>query len=608
MSFQLLNQTLGWPSRKRIFQPKGEGVGRIFSFISEKLKSNLSKVDFDVGILTPESNSDNTGIVYAIVCDFKRSVSSLELNEIHRIAWNLAKSPLLIIIEPKALRAFSCLQVPEKPDSEEIKTEIKELNFIKNSPSILQDTLHGLHYIELISGNTFRKYKDHFDYKKGSEYVLLDNLKSVRKLLCDRGLGKSIVHDLLARVIFIQFLFDKKDRNGYSALNANRLKSLYQKEKILSKPYANLSEILQNYEDTYSFFKYLNHHFNGDLFPGKADTEQEREKEWQEERAQVKPEHLTLLAEFTSGDLEIKSRQLLLWKLYSFDAIPLEFISNIYEEFVNNSEEKGTATVYTPSFLVDFILDGVLPWKSKQWNIKVLDPSCGSGIFLVKVYQRLIHRWKLANRRNPEVSDLKKILENNLIGVDNHTDAVRVASFSLYLSMLEEIEPKFYWKQVKFPILRNKTIIESDFFAEGISVIQTQESLYRYDLIVGNAPWGQNTVSDTNARKWAKSHNWDIKYGDISSLFLAKAGLLLADNGLVSMIQPAGTILFDQVESAIKIRQKLFREYSIKEITNFSPVRKQLFKKAKSPACCLTFGKQQEHIIPIIYINGFTFI
>ena len=78
--------------------------------------------------------------------------------------------------------------------------------------------------------------------------------------------------------------------------------------------------------------------------------------------------------------------------LYSFDVVPLEFISSIYEEFVT---AKGAH--YTPGYLVDFMLDEVLPWGGEQWDLKILDPACGSGIFLVKAYQRLIQRWKNAH-------------------------------------------------------------------------------------------------------------------------------------------------------------------------------------------------------------------
>ena len=151
---------------------------------------------------------------------------------------------------------------------------------------------------------------------------------------------------------------------------------------------------------------------------------------------------------------------------YSFDTIPLEFISSVYEQFVSEDADRHKA-YYTPAHLVDFVLDEGLPWDDRQWNLKILDPACGSGIFLVKAFQRLVHRWRKANHgKAPRVSDLKPILENNLFGVDINHDAVRVASFSLYLAMCDAIDPRYYWKQVVFPRLRGVRMLEADFFDE----------------------------------------------------------------------------------------------------------------------------------------------
>ena len=85
-----------------------------------------------------------------------------------------------------------------------------------------------------------------------------------------------------------------------------------------------------------------------------------------------------------------------LWPQYAFDVIPLEFISSIYETFVTK-RASGDGIYYTPSYLVDFVLDRVLPWDGTDWDLKVIDPACGSGIFLVKAFQRLVHRWKLGS-------------------------------------------------------------------------------------------------------------------------------------------------------------------------------------------------------------------
>ncbi len=191
--------------------------------------------------------------------------------------------------------------------------------------------------------------------------------------------------------MFVQFLFHRRDNQGRAALTPDWLHRQYE-SKTLSGVYTDLESILRNHADAYALFRLLNGRFNGDLFPGKASDPQRQEQEWRAEMKEVKPQHLELLADFVGGKMQIRIGQQSLWPLYSFDVIPLEFISSIYEAFV--TKDKGTH--YTPAYLVDIVLDTCLPWDGDEWDVKVLDPACGSGIFLVKAFQRLVYRWRRA--------------------------------------------------------------------------------------------------------------------------------------------------------------------------------------------------------------------
>ena len=154
------------------------------------------------------------------------------------------------------------------------------------------------------------------------------------------------------------------------------------------------------------------------------------------------------------------------------------------------------------------MLDSVLPWDSTDWDVKVLDPACGSGIFLVKAYQRLIHRWRKAHpNQEPRTAILKQLLNCNIFGVDTDRHAVRVASFSLYLAMCDEIDPRHYWKRVQFPRLRGERLIEADFFSEDKPGFRTNKDAEQYDLVVGNAPWGEKSETE-NSKQWGSKHGW----------------------------------------------------------------------------------------------------
>src|SRR5204863_390948 len=174
-------------------------------------------------------------------------------------------------------------------------------------------------------------------------------------------------------------------------------------------------------------------------------------------------------------------------------------------------------------------------------DLKILDPSCGSGIFLVKSFQRLVRRWRNANHgKAPKVSDLKPILENNLFGVDVNREAVRVASLGLYLAMCDAIDPRHYWKQVVFPRLRDRRLISKDFFLETEAGFRTEHDANSFDLVLGNAPWGKNSIKRSSAASaWADNYEWPVTYGDIGPLFPAKAAKMAKPGGRVALLQSA---------------------------------------------------------------------
>ncbi len=479
--------------------------------------------------------------------------------------------------------------------------------------------------MSLITGNFLRKQSRYFPSDGRADVLLLKNLRHVRRQLIESGLDRNVCHDLLARIIFTQFLFHRKDRAG----NPFFSKSLLAKRchGSLTRKHAGLGSILQDKDETYALFSWLDGRFNGDLFPGADDqTDAERRAAWQAEKDVVKQSHLKLLADLVSGTIDTTDRQLLLWPMYAFDTIPLEFISSVYEEFLTEDRDASKA-YYTPSHLVDYVLDAVLPWEGDDWNLRILDPACGSGIFLVKAFQRLIHRWRREHRREPLVRDLKPLLANNFYGVDLNPDAVRVACFSLYLAMADAIDPKHYVTRERvFPRLRGTRLLAKDFFDETTKGFRTAEETSSFDLVIGNAPWGKNSVKDTseiaidsqstssprkmkdkdrtNAEVWAKSHNWPIANNDIGPLFLSKALHLVTDSGRVALIQPAPPWLYHQRGPAKRLRRKLFTTSTIEEITNLSAVRRELFSGVIGPSLVLVAGKSSaDPEAPIYYVT-----
>ena len=589
-------EKFNWPPRGDIMNPRGAGPNVIVNLAKRKLKTAIKQLDLEVeiGILAANPNSDKTEDPLAIVCEFNNKIPEDKLRILQRLAWSFSHSPVLVTIEPSLLRAWTCWNKPLEEN-----TPLTKLLVQKYSPDRAdlfdEDSLSGqaansLQWIELVSGEFLKKHSKYFRRNQRADQLMLGDLRCLRGKLLDKKLPQDICHDLIARIIFIEFLFQRKDSKGNAALNKRVLKSLHDKGVLLNL-HKDFVSVLKSHDETYRFFKELNDRFNGDLFPGKGETSEDREKEWQAEMDEVKESHLKLLVQFVSGKMEVSTGQYCLWRRYAFDVIPLEFISSIYEEFVSSKteaeEKENKGTHYTPAFIVDFILDEVLPWNSKKWNLKILDPACGSGIFLVKAYQRLLYRYK-KSQGTLKIKDIRGLLENNLFGVDINRDAVRVASFSLYLAMCDEIDPKHIWpKNVRFPRLRDKKLIESDFFAENKGGFQTDHDQGTYDLVIGNAPWGHDIATDL-ASKWAvrnQRDTWQIQYKSPGPLFLVKAAYLAKKNGLISMIQPAQALLTNRQKKAVDFRNKFFNKYKVNKIINLSILRFGLFKDSISPAC-----------------------
>ena len=625
MSYQGVYHWLGWPAPEDTFGPSGAGAKAFSDFAKKKIQRTLALnhpgVTVEAGIIAADPNSDSSETPLALVCEFPRGVSDEVLDLTHKLAWNLSRTALLITLEPHRLIAWSCYQDP----TQGIERRLCELptpeGFKASGTGEQQKVRDLLHWVNLITHRAQNEYPKKFPVNGRADTLLLKNLRYVRSQLLARGLKQDHCHDLLARVIFTQFLFHRKDSDGNAFFSTAKMRRL-KDEGILAKIHDDLASLLTHKTDTYALFSWMDERFNGDLFPGKDnENEEARNTAWKHEKEAVSAEHLKLLAGLIRGDFDVADRQQMLWPHYSFDTIPLEFISSAYEEFLTADERGESKAYYTPSHLVDYVLDAVLPWNSDEWNLRILDPCCGSGIFLVKAFQRLIYRWRRSHPgQEPLVRDLRPLLESNLVGVDKNPEAVRVACFSLYLAFADAIEPKHYITRDNtkvFPHLRGTRLLHRDFFDEETHEIRTLADRQNFDLILGNAPWGDGSIDAnplpkeeqkayaqrvfnitatkemaTRARIWAKAHEWPIANNDIGPLFLAKAAALVKPEGFVAMVNTA-SMLYWRDGQATELRKKLFTTFTFEEVTNLSALRRVLFAQAIGPACIVVFKSQK---------------
>lgn len=574
---------LAWPSDPLDGEQSGVSSRVLGHLLTRKVQRTLTTHQGSVVKVFPLVRRDDRPgePMLALVCSFREPATSEALGEAHRLAWNFGHTPLLIVIEPGRIRAWSCYETPQSWDADD------PLIF---ATSFEDHAAELLHWVYLTENALQAKYPDRFLRQERVDQTLLSNLKTMRRELMAEHpdlprISRPLAHDLLARLVFIQFLRDRTDSEGRRALSDERLASLAE-DGILSKPYSAIADILQSKGDTYALFRWLDNVFNGDLFPGKEGDAAQREDAWQSEMLMVSEFHFHRLADFIRGTVVLDSGQMSFWPHYSFDAIPLEFISSIYEEFVSPDEDAKGAH-YTPPVLVDFLLDRVLPWEGERFDLRLLDPACGSGVFLVKSFHRLVWRWRQAHPgQDPPIGWLKSVLTDQLHGVDRDINALRTASLSLYLALCDEIDPKDYWAKVEFPKLRGLSLVASDFFdvCEGP----------QYDLIVGNAPWGQDSMTES-VEAWASKQSppWSMPSKQSGPLFMPKAMMLLEDGGRLSIIQPA-TLLHNHTAVLESFRSRLFSDFRVEEVVNLLAIRYQLYSEAKSASCIMTLAHRYD--------------
>jgi hypothetical protein len=318
-------------------------------------------------------------------------------------------------------------------------------------------------------------------------------------------------------------------------------------------------EVLANGEALVNLLEALEKRFNGNVF---SLSEVDRQ------RLRSSSKQLTRFSKLVEGR-EVAGGQLSLWKLYSFKDLPIELISHIYELFVKDAD----SSVYTPPFLVRLMLEEALSWERldrlRQRGEIILDPSCGSGIFLVEAYKRLVLHWRSQNQwEKPSIDVLKGLLQQ-VHGIDQEEGAVELAAFSLCLALCDALEPEAIRKSIKlFPPLANRTLHYSCFFEAK------EEGLIKRPIgvVVGNPPFVSKLSTPGAERsydRYSAAHGL-LPDKQLAYLFLHESMEMVADGGVLSMLQQYN-FLYNQ--QSLEFRRRFLTKWDVREVLDFISVR-----------------------------------
>jgi len=296
---------------------------------------------------------------------------------------------------------------------------------------------------------------------------------------------------------------------------------------------------------------------------------------------------LSAIANFAAGNMQ--GQQQFFWQRYSFRYLPVEVISYVYEDFLGGKSQ----AYFTPHHLVDLLLDEAMPEKDVLAALKsrdprhasssaaypILDPACGSGVFLVGAWRRLVDAFCLLSK-TPTPNALKKLMTDNLFGVDIENESVELTIFSLCVALCGEFpcrpdDSSYVFdqlKELKFPNLKLANIIEKDFFVCRESLLKKNR---RFRLIIGNPPFESELKTEPQRKLDAKPVDEDGKTwvqvpdNQISYLFLRGVTPMLSDDGTACLVQPAG---FIYNEKPADFRRKLFTNWHVSQVLDFASI------------------------------------
>jgi hypothetical protein len=365
-------------------------------------------------------------------------------------------------------------------------------------------------------------YNKYFKTSKTVDKYLLNNITDCRRILVSKNefssgkLLPEIANKLIGRIIFIRYLIDRGvEFNGQTILIGNDKETRQ----------TNFTDILLSKENTYLFFKFIADKFKGDLFPLEfvKDDKTEFEVDYVNDDHLMVLYHLLSCSSFFSSDKKINSNytiQKSLFQYYDFEIIPVELISNIYESFLGSSnyakdenkateltKQKQVQAYYTPPFIVDYILSQTVNKHLKNGNdssCRVLDPSCGSGIFLVETLRQIIETELKFTNKPISNERLWELVQNNIFGIDIDSNAIEITTFSLYITLLDYKKYPKEIEEFKFKPLKDKNLFSgADFFDTNHNYNNIFQNEIELDFIIGNPPWGK--VKDSSYKQYIKN-------------------------------------------------------------------------------------------------------
>lgn len=272
-----------------------------------------------------------------------------------------------------------------------------------------------------------------------------------------------------------------------------------------------------------------------------------------------------IFREYENYNLNIEKAEKKIFNLIKANYEVLETCSfrpaELYEAMLTSKEKKNLGQVYTPKDIINKMLNQLFSLKKIDKNLRILDPSCGGGYFLIECFHRI--KYELKN----EVDD-SYIINNMLYGID-------VDDFSIFLT-----KAGLFFASNSNDLKLN--IFRFDYLTDSVDID-------KFDIIVGNPPYIGHKNSSMDYKKALYEKYPDVFYdkADISYCFFKKNKDILKSDGVMSFITSR---YFMEALYADRMRSYIKNNFNIVSIVDFSG--NKVFKDAMVSPALITLSNK----------------
>ena len=494
-----------------------------------------------------------------------------DVASLHKAVWNLNEVPVVVIVTKDSVCVYNGFAYEK---------ELSSLQLIGH-----EEVLGEFSYFKLVTGCGWEAYQKELSYHNRVDYFLLNNIQFAQKYIQKTGVSRNLANRLIGKIIFLRYLTDRHVVLNFEgqkrALTNEDLILLLQDKQCLSL----LFETLQDGEKG----------FNGDLFRITKD-----------ELEGVPMEALNVLVRLLRSD-NLEDGNMSLFDVYDFSILPVEFISNVYERFIGKENQEREGAYYTPRFLVDYVVENTVGRHlaaSDKSVCRILDPACGSGIFLVESLRRIIDHY-IQHNDGEELhgtalqEKLRELVVNNIYGIDSDESAIQVAAFSIYLTLLD------YQKPADISTFRFPNLIGTNLKCQDSFCSTNFEGLV-FDYVIGNPPWnrGRKELDEygneiiPEYQKYVTCREKKESRHIVGNKEIAQAFVLRSMDFMNPRTQTALVLTSKVLYNG---QSKSFRDYlldtvQVNTVLELSAVRREVFSQSSdpaiAPACVLFYQKK----------------